>query len=776
MSKNLNRAKLGKSFVFKGGWGAKPPSLKGAYNMSSLRSLDAPLELTSNALKVLEKRYLKRDSNGKIVETPKELFIRVARAIAQADRLYGKTEGEVEETFHEFYTIMANLEFMPNSPTLMNAGTEMGQLSACFVLPVEDSIEGIFNTIKHAAIIHKTGGGTGFSFSRLRPKGDMVKSTMGVASGPVSFMTVYDAATEAIKQGGRRRGANMGILDIHHPDILEFITCKKDDKRLSNFNISVAVDDAFMEAVERGEDYDLANPRSSQKIGKLNAKEVFNLIAETAWATGDPGLVFLDEINRHNPTPHIGRIEATNPCGEQPLLPYESCNLGSINLAKMVRDGKIDWDRLREVTRISVHFLDNVIDVNKYPLPEIKQMTEANRKIGLGVMGWADMLIKLRIPYDSQKALDVAEAVMRFIQEESKIASEMLAEERGVFPNYKGSLWEGVRRLRNATTTTIAPTGTISIIAGCSSGIEPLFALCYVRNVLEGQKLLEVNSLFEEEAKRRGFYSELLMEKIAGRSSLKGLDEIPEDVKRLFVTAHEISVEWHVRMQAAFQKYVDNAVSKTINLPNQATVEDIKRAFLLAWHLKCRGITVYRDGCKETQVLETRETRKARQWIKPRRRPQKTYGVTVEMATGCGSLYITINEDESGMPFEVFARLGKAGGCASAQTEGLGRAMSLMLRSGIDPGEIVRQFKGISCDRHYGVGVNKILSCPDAMGKALEEYLREKETLEEVAKAEPPSEKKIMLTNGACPWCGSPIIMVEGCKRCMAGCGYSECN
>jgi ribonucleoside-diphosphate reductase alpha chain len=442
----------------------------------------------------------------------------------------------------------------------------------------------------------------------------------------------------------------------------------------------------------------------------------------------------------------------------------------------MVRDGKIDWDRLREVTRVSVHFLDNVIDMNKYPLPEIKQMTEANRKIGLGVMGWADMLIKLRIPYDSQKALDVAEAVMRFIQEESKVASEMLAEERGVFPNYKGSLWEGVRRLRNATTTTIAPTGTISIIAGCSSGIEPLFALCYVRNVLEGQRLLEVNSLFEEEAKRRGFYSELLMEKIAGRGSLKGLDEIPEDVKRLFVTAHEISVEWHVRMQAAFQKYVDNAVSKTINLPNQATVEDIKRAFFLAWHLKCRGITVYRDGCKETQVLETGETRKTRQWIKPRRRPQKTYGVTVEMATGCGSLYITINEDESGMPFEVFARLGKAGGCASAQTEGLGRAMSLMLRSGIDPGEIVRQFKGISCDRHYGVGVNKILSCPDAMGKALEEYLREKEALEEVAKAEPPSEKKIMLTNGACPWCGSPIIMVEGCKRCLAGCGYSECD
>ena len=745
--------------------------------MSTLRSLDAPIELTPNALRVLEKRYLRRDSNGKVVESPKEMFIRVARAIAEADRLYGKTGDEVEETFQEFYTIMAGLEFLPNSPTLMNAGTEMGQLSACFVLPVEDSIEGIFNTIKHAAIIHKTGGGTGFSFSKLRPKGDIVKSTRGVASGPVSFMTVYDSATEAIKQGGRRRGANMGILDVHHPDILEFITCKRKEGKLSNFNISVAVDDAFMEAVEKGEDYDLINPRSGEKVGRLNAREVFNLIAETAWATGDPGLVFLDEINRHNPTPHVGRIEATNPCGEQPLLPYESCNLGSINLAKMVRDGRIDWDRLREVTRIAVHFLDNVIDVNVYPLPEIERMTKANRKIGLGVMGWADMLIKLRIPYDSHKALEVAEAVMRFIQEESKVASEMLAEERGVFPNYVGSRWDGVRKLRNATTTTIAPTGTISIIAGCSSGIEPLFALCYVRNVLEGQKLIEVNSLFEEEAKRRGFYSQALMEKIAKHGSLRGLEEVPEDVKRIFVTAHEVSVEWHVRMQAAFQKYVDNAVSKTINLPNKATVEDVKRAFLLAWQLKCKGITVYRDGCKETQVLETGETRRTRQWVKPRRRPRKTYGVTVEMPTGCGSLYITINEDENGMPFEVFARLGKAGGCASAQTEGLGRAMSLMLRSGIDPKEIVRQFKGISCDRHYGVGVNKILSCPDAMGKALEEYLREKGLLESAEEKEPERrEVKVMLSNGACPWCGSPLIMVEGCKRCLAECGYSECD
>ncbi len=565
------------------------------------------LKLSVNALSVLKRRYLLKDEHGRIVETPGQMFRRVARAIAQADKLYGEDPSKAEEKFHR---LMTALEFLPNSPTLMNAGTEMGQLSACFVLPVEDSIEDIFNAVKYMAVIHKSGGGTGFSFSKLRPKGDVVKSTGGIASGPVSFMRIFDVSTEVIKQGGRRRGANMGILDVHHPDITEFITCKKDNKRLSNFNISVAVDDVFMEAVERGEDYDLINPRSGQKVGKLNAREVFNLIAEMAWATGDPGLVFLDEINRHNPTPNIGRIEATNPCGEQPLLPYESCNLGSINLAKMVRPerGDFNWDKLREAVRGSIHFLDNVIDMNSFPLPQTAEMTKANRKVGLGVMGWAESLLRLWIPYNSEEALKLAEKVMSFISKEARQMSAELAEERGVFPNFDESVWpsRGFHALRNATTTTIAPTGTISILAGVTSGIEPLFAVTFVRNVLEGTKLLEVNQTFEEEAKRRGFYSRDLMLQIAKTGSIQQLSEVPPDVREVFVTALDVEPEWHVRMQAAFQKYVDNAVSKTINLKQDAPLEDVKKAFLLAWKLKCKGITVYRYGSKKEQVLTIR--------------------------------------------------------------------------------------------------------------------------------------------------------------------------
>ncbi|MGQ9719330.1 MAG: vitamin B12-dependent ribonucleotide reductase [Nitrososphaerales archaeon] len=561
------------------------------------------LKLSVNAVSVLERRYLQKDIEGKVVETPRQMFGRVAETASAADLLYNKA-ADVEGVREEFYWLMANLEFIPNSPTLMNAGTRMGQLSACFVLPVEDSMQSIFDTLKYMALIHQSGGGTGFSFSRLRPKGDIVGSTKGIASGPVSFMRIYDAATDVIKQGGRRRGANMGILRVDHPDIIEFITVKSKEGFLSNFNLSVAIPDSFMKALEKDDEYELINPRNKKPINKLRAGNVFNLMVTMAWATGDPGAIFIDTINRYNPTPNVGEIESTNPCGEQPLLPFESCNLGSINLSKMVKDDVL-WDKLRYTIRASVHFLDNVIDVNKYPLPQIDSITKANRKIGLGVMGFAEMLIKLGISYDSKDALIMAEKVMSFVSKEAIAKSMELAEERGSFPNFGGSLWErrGYSMLRNSTVTTIAPTGTISIIAGCSSGIEPLFAVSFVRNVLEGTKLIEANSVFEEIAKKRGFYSEDLMTRIAKKGSIREIEGIPEDIKKLFVTALDITPEWHVRMQATFQKYTDNAVSKTINLPHDSTVEDVRDAYLLAYKLGCKGITVYRYGSKKEQVL-----------------------------------------------------------------------------------------------------------------------------------------------------------------------------
>ncbi len=562
------------------------------------------LKLGINAIKVLKKRYLLKDMEGNVIETPSRMFRRVAKAIAKADRLYDK-EADLQKTEEDFYQVMTNLEFLPNSPTLMNAGTELGQLSACFVLPVEDSIEGIFDSLEHMAIIHKSGGGTGFSFSRLRPKGDVVKSTKGVASGPVSFMRVFDTATDVIKQGGRRRGANMGILYATHPDILEFITAKSMEGMLTNFNISVAVTEEFMNAVQDEAKYGLINPRTKKVVKKMRAKDVFDLIVTMAWKTGDPGLIFIDEINRRITIPKVGRIESTNPCGEQPLLPYESCNLGSINLVKMVNDGDLDWDKLRIATRTAVHFLDNVIDVNRYPLPEIEKMTKANRKIGLGVMGFADMLIQLEISYDSEKALAMAEKVMKFISEEGKKKGVELGDERGSFPNFEGSIWakEGYKAMRNATLTTIAPTGTISIIAGCSSGIEPIFAVAFVRNVMEGTKLLEIQPSFEKIAKEREFYSRELMMKIAKSGSVQSLAQVPDDLQPIFATALDIAPEWHVKMQAAFQKYVDNAVSKTVNLPTDATPEDVRKVFLLAYKLKCKGVTVYRYGSRREQVL-----------------------------------------------------------------------------------------------------------------------------------------------------------------------------
>ncbi|MEM1582367.1 MAG: vitamin B12-dependent ribonucleotide reductase [Candidatus Bathyarchaeia archaeon] len=561
------------------------------------------LKLSLNAISVLERRYLLKDETGRVIETPSQMFRRVSKAIAAVDIAYDKN-AKISAVEEEFYRVMANLDFIPNSPTLMNAGTDIGQLSACFVLPVGDSIEEIFDALKYMALIHKSGGGTGFSFSRLRPRGDVVRSTMGVASGPVSFMKIFDAATEVIKQGGRRRGANMGILRVDHPDIIEFITAKEKEGVLTNFNISVGVTDEFMEAVENDQYYSLVNPRNGAVVRRLKARAVFDLIATAAWKTGDPGLIFLDEINRRNPTPHIGVIESTNPCGEVPLLPYESCNLGSINLSKMVHDGEIDWDKLRRTVRIAVHFLDNVIDANRYPIPQIERATKANRKIGLGVMGFAEMLIKLGIPYDSEEAISTAEKVMSFISEEARKKSAELGEERGSFPNFPGSIWEkaGYKAMRNATVTSIAPTGTISIIAGTSSGIEPLFAVAFVRNVM-GTQLFEVNPVFEQIAKERGFYSVDLISKITRIGSVQGINEIPPEVRRIFVTALEIAPEWHVRMQSAFQKYTDNAVSKTVNLPHEATIDDVRRIFIMAWKLKCKGITIYRYGSKAEQVL-----------------------------------------------------------------------------------------------------------------------------------------------------------------------------
>ena len=552
---------------------------------------------------MLQKRYLLKDEEGNIIETPEGMFKRVSKAVASADNLYGN--GDTDKAEKEFYQVMSRLEFLPNSPTLMNACTPINQLSACFVIYIKDSMEEIFNALKHMALIHKSGGGVGFSFSKIRPKGDVVKSTKGVASGPTSFMKIFDVATDVIKQGGRRRGANMGILDVRHPDILEFITLKEHEGVLTNFNISVAVDNEFMNAAINNEEYSLINPRKGKHVKKLNAGKVFDIIVNTAWKCGDPGIIFIDEINRKNTIPDAGKIEATNPCAEQPLLNYESCNLGSINLTKMLKSNEIDYNKLKSVVETAVHFLDNVIDVNDFPISKVETETLKNRKIGLGIMGFAEMLIMLKIPYDSQDALDTAEEIMEFITYHARRTSAELGKLRGSFPNFKGSIYDkkGYSAMRNATVTTIAPTGTISIIADATSGIEPLFAVSFIRDVMEGEKLLEVNKLFENTAKKEGFYSKELMTRIAKKGSIQNMDEISKSIQKIFPTAHEIDPHWHVKMQAAFQKHVDNAVSKTVNLPESASPEDVKEIMLMAYKLKCKGITVYRYGSKEKQVL-----------------------------------------------------------------------------------------------------------------------------------------------------------------------------
>ncbi len=567
--------------------------------------IDIEPKLTVNAFEVLRQRYLLKNEEGELEETPTEMFQRVAKTIAKVDEEYGTDH---EESYKEFFKMLSKLQFLPNSPTLFNANAPLGQLSACFVLPIEDSLNSIFDTVKNTALIEQTGGGVGFDFSKLRPMGDIVKSTKGVASGPISFMRVFDTVTEVIKAGGKRRGAMMGVLRFDHPDIEEFITSKSEGGPLSNFNISVAVEDGFMEAVEEGQEYELINPRTGSVVEEVEARDIWNKIIENAWESGDPGVLFLDEINRNNPTPEIGDIRATNPCGEVPLLPNEPCNLGSINLSKMVKESEngveIDWDKLEKVTKRAIHFLDNVIDANSYPLSEIEKMAKANRKIGLGVMGWAELLILLEIPYDSEEALSLADEIMSFISGKAREKSVELGHERGSFPNFEKSIWsEEYEAMRNATVTSIAPTGSISIIAGCSSSIEPLFSIVFMRDVLEGSRLFEINPLFEKVSKERGFHSSELMKKIAKKGTIQDIDEIPEDVKKVFVTALDIDPEWHVKMQAVFQKHVDNAVSKTVNLPHDAAVEDVERVYRLAWELDCKGITIYRYGSKEEQVL-----------------------------------------------------------------------------------------------------------------------------------------------------------------------------
>ncbi len=766
------------------------------------------VELTSNARVVLEKRYLIKNADGKIIETPEQMLRRVADNIAQAELKYAKYNPE--EIADRFYQVMDRLEFLPNSPTLMNAGRELQQLAACFVLPVEDSIEGIFDAIKYAAMIHKSGGGTGFSFSRLRPQHDMVNTTGGVASGPLSFMKVFNAATEEIKQGGTRRGANMAILRVDHPDILSFISAKQDTADFTNFNFSVGITEEFMEAVERDSQYSLYNPRNGKQERTLSAKQVFEKIVEMAWLNGEPGIVFLDRINRDNPTPQHGEIESTNPCGEQPLLPYESCNLGSLNLIKFVKENGIDWDRLQEVVHIAVHFLDNVIDMNAYPLPQIEQITKQNRKIGLGVMGFADMLARMGIAYNSEQGLEMAERIMEFVRQQARYASAELAEWRGAFPAFHDSIYgqDKQRELRNATLTTIAPTGTISIIAGCSSGIEPLYAIAYVRNVMDQTSLVEVNPYFEQLVKQTDYYTEELKRRIARSGSISQMTEIPDEIRRVFVTAHDISPEYHIKMQAAFQKYTDNAVSKTVNFPHHTTQEQIAEVFRLAYQLQCKGVTVYRDGSRSGQVLSIQTTAADgrlredadrhidqvevnhgevnrgkvnqsdailsdavhRAQVRPR--PQTTFGRTERIPTAHGSMYVTINEDQYGI-CEVFAQTGKTGGDAAANNEAIARLISISLRAGIPVEQIIRQLRGIRSSTPIWFNGGMVLSGPDGIAIALERYLHYKRTGVEQKRI--ITAVDISLEDGDCPECGIALQHEEGCAKCP-GCGYSKCQ
>ena len=720
------------------------------------------VSVTKNARVVLEKRYLKKDDSGKAVESPEDMFQRVARSIAGADRLFDP-QANVKKTELKFQKLITNLWFLPNSPTMMNAGRRLGQLAACFVLPIEDSMESIFETVKHTAMIHKSGGGTGFSFSNIRPAKDVVLSTAGISSGPLSFMTVFDIATETVKQGGTRRGANMGVLRVDHPDIEAFIETKNDLTRLNNFNISVGLTKQFMDALDATTDFDLINPRTNKTVQRVPARKIFDMIVRSAWKTGEPGIIFIDKINDDNPTKQIGDIEATNPCGEQPLLPYESCTLGSINLSQMVTKNSLNLDRLKRTVHDAVHFLDNVIEMNRYPLPQIESMSKANRKIGLGVMGFADLLLKLGIPYDSEEAVSQGESIMAFISRESKNASASLAEKRGNFKNYSGSIYDTSETpyMRNAATTTIAPTGTISIIAGVSSGIEPVFSIVQTRRVLDGETLHDVHPLFVKAAKAEKFYHKNLIDKIAAGTPIAEMDEVPEHIKKLFKTSHDISPEWHVKIQAAFQEHTDNAVSKTVNLPTQATEKEVEEIYLSAYRRGCKGVTIYRDGSRDRQVLNIGTETKEKPTIAPRSRPLRTHGMTERIQTGCGKLYVTINSDTKGM-CEVFAQMGKTGGCASSQIEAAGRLASLALRSGVNVDAIIRQLTGIRCPSPAWQNGKMVLSCPDAMARVLKNLTNSEVT-----------ESAVLM--GGCPECGSVLSHEEGCLNCHA-CGFSKCS
>jgi ribonucleoside-diphosphate reductase alpha chain len=825
--------------------------------MTSSTPRDA-LRLSPNAVTVLEKRYLVKDDAGKPVETPEHLFRRVARTLAEADRRYGASPGAVDQLTQAFYAMMGERLFMPNSPTLMNAGRPLGQLSACFVLPVDDALSngksGIYDTLRSMALVHQSGGGTGFSFSRLRPKNDIVRSTMGVASGPVSFMSLFDASTDVVKQGGTRRGANMGILRIDHPDIMEFITCKDDTSKITNFNISVAVTDAFMAAVEADQPYDLVHPKTGQVTGQLRAREVWARIIHGAWKTGEPGVFFVDRANYYNPVPQLGSYEATNPCGEQPLLAYDVCNLGSINLGAFVENGQLDWDRLRQTIYLSTHFLENVIDANQYPLPEIAALARRIRRIGLGVMGLADVFVKLGIAYDSEEGVALGRRIQQFVDEEAKVESERLAGERGVFPEWERSIWgpdatcargpngervRPMRRLRNCNVTTVAPTGTISIIANCSSGIEPLFAVAFMRNQA-GALMPDVNEDFVAVARAEGWYSDDLMRRIAEAGHID-FPEVPLKWRRVFVTANAIAPEWHIRMQAAFQEFNDSAISKTCNFAFDATESYVEEIYRLAYRLGCKGVTVYRDGSREMQVLSTGSTaKKVKEQVggpvvatesqvpelkgqlaelaaenerlrrmvhdleaenlqrrQKRSRPELLRGTTRRLETPLGTLYVTVTEDDRAQPFEVFMSLGKAGGALMADVEALGRLISLALRSGIPMKEIHRQLRGISSDRVMGLGPNKILSVPDAVGIAIERWMQEKQGIQQellpggaaVESVEAPvrvgsggsgGEQMVLggmqeTLSGACPDCGSQLEYAEGCMKCHV-CGFSECG